>query len=115
MRFGAWDAPVRTPSDGPAVAGMPRREEGRDEGAKRREDRAARESRPSIVLPRHRDEVARVERRLIEAALEAAGGVRVKAAALIGMPLRTLTTKMRVYGLAGVTTAGSRRGRPGRG
>ena len=33
-------------------------------------------------------------------ALEAADGVRVRAAELIGMPLRTFATKLRLYDLA---------------
>lgn len=46
------------------------------------------------------EEIRELERTRIEQALAASGGVRVKAAALIGMPLRTLITKIKDYGLA---------------
>lgn len=45
------------------------------------------------------EEIRELEQRRIREALEATGGVRVKAAALIGIPLRTLVTKIGEYGL----------------
>ena len=45
------------------------------------------------------EEIRQLERRRIAEALEAAGGVQVKAAELIGMPLRTFAGKVRLYGL----------------
>ena len=46
------------------------------------------------------EEIRQLERRRIAEALEAAGGVQVKAAELIGMPLRTFAGKVRLYGLS---------------
>jgi len=43
------------------------------------------------------EEIRELERTRIMEALAATGGVRVKAAALIGMPLRTLVTKLKEY------------------
>jgi DNA-binding NtrC family response regulator len=54
------------------------------------------------------EEIEELERTRIREALEAADGVRVRAAELIGMPLRTMVTKIKVYGLANTP---SRRGR----
>jgi two-component system, NtrC family, response regulator AtoC len=48
------------------------------------------------------DEIKDLEKQRIEEALIAARGVRKDAAALIGMPLRTLVTKIKVYGLSRV-------------
>jgi two-component system, NtrC family, response regulator AtoC len=45
------------------------------------------------------EEIRQLERRRIAEALEAAAGVQVKAAELIGMPLRTFAGKVRLYGL----------------
>ncbi len=45
------------------------------------------------------DEIRELEKTRIQEALEEAGGVRNRAAELIGMPLRTLVTKIKVYGL----------------
>jgi DNA-binding NtrC family response regulator len=45
------------------------------------------------------EEIRQLERRRIAEALEAAGGVQVRAAELIGMPLRTFASKVRLYGL----------------
>ncbi|MFL5416079.1 MAG: sigma 54-interacting transcriptional regulator [Myxococcales bacterium] len=45
------------------------------------------------------EEIRQLEKRRISEALEAAGGVQVKAAELIGMPLRTFAGKVRLYGL----------------
>ncbi len=45
------------------------------------------------------DEVRALEKRRIAEALEAAGGVQVRAAQLIGMPLRTFVNKMKQHGL----------------
>jgi len=53
------------------------------------------------------DEVRELERARFEQALVAAAGVRTHAAALIGVPLRTFLTKMKLHGLEGVA-----RGRP---
>jgi two-component system, NtrC family, response regulator AtoC len=59
---------------------------------------------PPKGMPRFRplhEEIADLERARITEALAAVGGVRVRAAALIGMPLRTFATKLRLYGLDG--------------
>ncbi len=45
------------------------------------------------------EEIEELERRRIAQALELAGGVRLRAAELIGMPVRTLTDKLKRYGL----------------
>jgi DNA-binding NtrC family response regulator len=45
------------------------------------------------------EEIRQLEKRRIAEALEAASGVQVKAAELIGMPLRTFAGKVRLYGL----------------
>jgi two-component system response regulator AtoC len=45
------------------------------------------------------EEVSQLEARRMAEALDAAGGVHTRAAALIGMPLRTFTTKVKLYGL----------------
>lgn len=47
------------------------------------------------------EEIEELERTRIRQALEHTGGVRVKAAQLIGMPLRTMLTKMKQHGLEG--------------
>jgi len=59
-------------------------------------------------FPRLADEIRELERTRIEEALESADGVRVRAAELIGMPLRTLLTKMKAYALD-ETPSGRRR------
>jgi DNA-binding NtrC family response regulator len=45
------------------------------------------------------EEIHDLERERMRQALEAAGGVQVRAADLIAMPLRTFTMKMKQYGL----------------
>ena len=45
------------------------------------------------------DEIEELERTRLRQALEAAGGVKAKAARLIGMPLRTFIAKLKQYGL----------------
>jgi DNA-binding NtrC family response regulator len=45
------------------------------------------------------DEVRELEKRRIIEALQQTGGVRVRAAELIGMPLRTFVTKLKQYGI----------------
>ena len=45
------------------------------------------------------EEIEELERTRIEEALAAANGIRVRAAELLGMPLRTLSTKIKQYGL----------------
>jgi len=45
------------------------------------------------------EEVSQLEARRMAEALDATGGVHTRAAALIGMPLRTFTTKVKLYGL----------------
>jgi two-component system response regulator AtoC len=53
-------------------------------------------------LPRFRplhEEIADLERDRITVALAATGGVQARAAALIGMPLRTFITKLKRYGI----------------
>lgn len=57
------------------------------------------------------EEVAELESTRMRQALEAAGGVRVRAAALIGMPQRTFVTKLKRYGLS--EPSSSRRSRGG--
>ena len=56
------------------------------------------------------EEIQELERRRIEEALQAADGVRVKAAELIGMPLRTMMTKMKAYDLMSIPSKRSRKG-----
>jgi DNA-binding NtrC family response regulator len=50
-------------------------------------------------FPNIYEEIEQLERTRIRQALEATEGVRVRAAALIGMPLRTFVSKMKRYGL----------------
>jgi len=50
--------------------------------------------------PRLADEIQELERKRIQEALAAAQGVRVKAAAIIGMPLRTFVAKLKRYRLS---------------
>jgi two-component system response regulator AtoC len=50
-------------------------------------------------LPNIADEVAALEQRRIAQALDRSGGNQRRAAALIGMPLRTFVSKMEQYGL----------------
>lgn len=57
------------------------------------------------------DEIQELERRRIEEALAAANGVRAKAATLIGMPLRTMVSKIRLYGLGSIPSGRGRRRR----
>ncbi|MCP4601800.1 MAG: AAA domain-containing protein [Proteobacteria bacterium] len=65
---------------------------------------AERESNVETRKPRHfrklSEEIRDLEKRRIEEALAATDGVRVRAAELIGMPLRTLITKLKVHGLS---------------
>jgi two-component system response regulator AtoC len=61
-------------------------------------------------LPRLADEVQEVERRRILEALARAGGVRVRAAALLGVPLRTFSDKLKRLGLDGSAGRPPRRG-----
>jgi DNA-binding NtrC family response regulator len=64
-----------------------------------------RATRPATLAPRDQqfpniyDLVREVEREWMRKALQASGGVQVRAAELIGMPLRTFVTKMAQYGL----------------
>lgn len=51
-----------------------------------------------VRFPPIRDELRELERRRMREALAAASGVQKKAAALIGMPLRTFTLKYKQYG-----------------
>jgi len=55
------------------------------------------------TLPRRfrtlHEEIEELERIRIEEALAAANGIRVRASELLGMPLRTLSTKIKQYGL----------------
>ncbi len=46
-----------------------------------------------------KDELMQLERLRIEQALEAGGGVQVRAAELLAMPLRTLVSKLKSYGI----------------
>jgi DNA-binding NtrC family response regulator len=62
---------------------------------------------PTLMLPtepgspmrRLADELEAIERQRMTEALDRAGGVKTKAAALIGMPIRTFNMKRRKYGL----------------
>ena len=59
------------------------------------------------------EEVAELEQTRMAQALEACGGVKARAAELIGMPLRTFVTKSKRYGLSQPRSApGPRRARP---
>jgi two-component system, NtrC family, response regulator AtoC len=55
------------------------------------------------------EEIRALERQRMEEALQAAEGVQTRAAALIGMPIRTFSFKMKQLGL---TARGTRRGTP---
>ena len=55
---------------------------------------------PGGEFPDIRLEVRRLERTRMIQALERTGGVRVRAAELMGMPLRTFVTKLKVYGIS---------------
>ncbi len=55
-------------------------------------------------------EIRALERRRMAEALESAGGVRKNAAALIGMPLRTFVSKLKVHGLGDFPRGGQRGG-----
>ena len=46
------------------------------------------------------EEIEQLEARRMAEALDACGGVQIRAAAMIGMPLRTFSTKVKQYGLA---------------
>jgi transcriptional regulator with GAF, ATPase, and Fis domain len=59
----------------------------------------AAESRPSDAIPAG-TKLEDMERRLIEATLEHFGGHRAKAAEALGIGIRTLTNKLRLYGYA---------------
>jgi two-component system, NtrC family, response regulator AtoC len=50
----------------------------------------------SISLP---EELRRIERERIKQALDATGGVQIRAAELLGMPIRTFINKLRQYDL----------------
>jgi DNA-binding NtrC family response regulator len=63
-------------------------------GSELREDAAPGEVRPGVTMHE-------MQRRLLEATLEATGGNRTRAAALMGVSLRTVRNKIREYGLAG--------------
>jgi DNA-binding NtrC family response regulator len=63
-------------------------------GSELREDAAPGELRPGVTMHE-------MQRRLLEATLEATGGNRTRAAALMGVSLRTVRNKIREYGLAG--------------
>jgi transcriptional regulator with GAF, ATPase, and Fis domain len=56
------------------------------------------------------EEVRQLERRRIVEALKSTGGVRVRAAQVLGMPLRTLVTKISRYGLSDIRGPKVRRG-----
>jgi DNA-binding NtrC family response regulator len=65
------------------------------------------EDRPACegVFRNIHEEIEELERTRIRQALEHTGGVRVKAAQLIGMPLRTMLTKMKQYGLEAIAVS----------
>jgi DNA-binding NtrC family response regulator len=68
--------------------------------AEPRPSREETEVRETAPLGNLQEEIRQLERRRITEALEASGGVQVKAAELIGMPLRTFAGKVRLYGLS---------------
>jgi DNA-binding NtrC family response regulator len=68
--------------------------------AERGPSREEAEVRETAPLGNLQEEIRQLERRRITEALEASGGVQVKAAELIGMPLRTFAGKVRLYGLS---------------
>ncbi|HMU39041.1 MAG TPA: sigma 54-interacting transcriptional regulator [Pseudomonadota bacterium] len=63
---------------------------------------------PTIDRPLHfrpiDDEIRELERKRMSEALAASGGVQVRAAELISMPVRTFTTKMKLYKLSSKET-----------
>jgi len=63
-------------------------------GCELREEANPGEVRPGLTMQE-------MQRRLLEATLEATGGNRTRAAALMGVSLRTVRNKIREYGLAG--------------
>jgi DNA-binding NtrC family response regulator len=67
-------------------------------GSELRDDPPSGEVRPGVTLHE-------MQRRLLEATLEATGGNRTRAAALMGVSLRTVRNKIREYGLAGRRTS----------
>ncbi|WP_433934514.1 sigma 54-interacting transcriptional regulator [Sorangium cellulosum] len=57
---------------------------------------------PAVALPQFRplgEEIKDLERQRIQEALDAASGVQTRAAALLGMPIRTFTSKLKQYGI----------------
>jgi two-component system response regulator AtoC len=76
---------------------------GHDRHRRRSPSPAARAPAPAPPADRVRsvrDEVRELEKQRMLAALAACGEVRNRAAALIGMPLRTFVWKMKRYGIA---------------
>jgi DNA-binding NtrC family response regulator len=67
-----------------------------DASAPDRDDRPA----PAAEFRPITEEVDQLEARRMREALAACGGVQVRAAALIGMPIRTFSTKMKLHGLS---------------
>jgi len=57
------------------------------------------------------DEIQELERTRIEEALMAANGGRAQAATMIGMPLRTMVSKIRLYGLGSIPSGRGKRRR----
>ncbi len=57
------------------------------------------------------EEIRELERTRIEQALRATGGTRNRAAELIGMPLRTFVSKLKLYGLSHIPSGRRRRKR----
>jgi two-component system, NtrC family, response regulator AtoC len=62
-------------------------------------ERAAPPLDPGAPMRRLADELEELERRRMTEALAKTGGVKTRAAALLGMPIRTFNAKFRQYGL----------------
>ena len=59
------------------------------------------------------EELRALERLRMQEALTEAGGVQIRAAGLLGMPLRTFVTKLKVHGLGGRAATRMPRGEAG--
>ncbi|WP_437675634.1 sigma 54-interacting transcriptional regulator [Sorangium sp. So ce131] len=94
-RVELWDLPPRVaerPGEAPPVSGPAKLAA---DGA--RASSGAGEPRRLVPIA---EELRQLERRRMEEALEATGGVQTRAAELIGMPIRTFVLKLKQYGLS---------------
>ncbi len=89
----------------PAIASVLHPSE-RAEVSKPATERPLREAEPAQAFRPIAEELRELERRRMQEALRASGGVRKQAAELISMPLRTFTLKLKQYGLGGADTDG---------